>query len=385
MADAFVQDSNILHRSFAARPERVVSASGVSLFLESGREVLDASAGPAVSCLGHGRTDVSQAIHRQLDQLAYLYSGARFTCDITEELASMLLKNRPGGLSKAIFVNSGSEATDAAIKLATQYWHERGLPQKRFIIARKQSYHGNTIGALCVSGHDSRRALYNNWLSSNVRFVDPCLAYRMKKAGESDEAYLQRLALQLENQILELGPENVSSFIAETVSGTTLGCAAAVPGYFKAVRALCDKYDILLILDEVRDSICPLDRANFCVIVYSPKYDQIMCGMGKTGTVHAWEQEGISGPDLQTVGKALGGGFVPLSGVFLREKIFEAMKAGSGGLAHGHTFQVSTRHQAGRIQSRRWPSLTRYRTTGTPRSLCGSDRGATHHPARNSP
>ncbi|KAM0327058.1 hypothetical protein ACHAQA_006181 [Verticillium albo-atrum] len=329
MADPFVAESQILHRTFAFRPERVVSASGVSLFLESGREILDASAGPAVSCLGHGRKDVALAVYRQLDQLAYLYSGARFTCDATEELASMLLRDRPGGLSKAIFVNSGSEATDAAIKLATQYWHEKGQPRKRFVIARKQSYHGNTIGALCVSGHDSRRALYRDWLSLNVHFVDPCLAYRMKRPGESDEAYAQRLAAQLEDQILELGAENVSSFIAETVSGTTLGCAAAVPGYFRAVRALCDKYDILLILDE------------------------IMCGMGKTGTVHAWEQEGISGPDLQTVGKALGGGFVPLSGVFLHEKIFDALKAGSGGLAHGHTFQAHPAACAGAIEVQR--------------------------------
>jgi len=258
MADPFVSGSNILHRSFAARPERVTSASGVSLFLDSGREVLDASAGPAVSCLGHGRPDVTQAICRQLEKLPYLYSGARFTCDATEELAAILLKDRPGGLSKAIFVNSGSEATDAAIKLATQYWRERGCPRKTQFIARKQSYHGNTIGALCVSGHDSRRALYSNWLSSNVSFVDPCHSYRMKKEGETDKAFVSRLAEQLESEVLRVGPENVAAFIAETVSGTTLGCLPAAPGYFRAVRAICDKYDILLILDEV--SLTP--RAN---------------------------------------------------------------------------------------------------------------------------
>ena len=250
-ADPFVVKSSLLHRSFAARPLEVETASGVSLFLRDGREVLDASAGPAVSCLGHGREEVGQAVAKQLSQLAYLYSGARFTCDVTEELATMLLKDRPGGLSKAIFVNSGSEATDAAIKLATQYWHERGQPQKRYVIARRQSYHGNTIGALCVSGHDSRREMYRDWLSDNVRFVDPCIAYRLKQWGESDADYVSRLIDQLEAQILGLGPENVSSFIAETVSGTTLGCATAVPGYFTAVRQLCDRYDILLILDEV--------------------------------------------------------------------------------------------------------------------------------------
>lgn len=250
-ADAFVVDSHILHRAFADKPLEVERAHGISLFLRDGSEILDACAGPSVSCLGHGREDVARAIYEQLNQLAYLYSGALFTCDVTEELASLLLKDRPGGLSKAIFVNSGSEATDAAIKLATQYWHERGQPEKRFVIARRQSYHGNTIGSLCVSGHDSRRAMYRDWLSDNVRFVDPCLAYRLKHDGESDAAYADRLVDQLEQQILELGPENVSLFVAETMSGTTLGCATAVPGYFKGIRSLCDKYDILLMLDEV--------------------------------------------------------------------------------------------------------------------------------------
>ncbi|KAF4984883.1 hypothetical protein FZEAL_36 [Fusarium zealandicum] len=300
MAHPFVSNSGILHRVFAHYPEKVVSASGVSLFLESGREVLDASAGPAVSCLEFGRPEVTRAITNQLHQLAYLYSGARFTCDATEDLARMLLEGQPGGLSKAIFVNSGSEATDAAIKLATRYWHERGMPQKHHFIARKQSYHGNTIGALCVSGHDSRRAMYRHWLSSNVSFVDPCYTYRLQGARETDQEYVGRLADQLEGEILRVGPENVSAFIAEPVSGTCLGCVPAVPGYFKAVRDICDK----------------------------------------TGTMHAWQQEGISGPDIQTIGKALGGGFIPLSGVLLRSKIFDALAGGSGGLAHGHTFQA---------------------------------------------
>jgi adenosylmethionine-8-amino-7-oxononanoate aminotransferase len=250
MAHPFVSNSSILYRSFAHQPERVVSASGVSLFLESGRDILDASAGPAVSCLGFGRPEIAEVVANQMNLLPYLYSGARFTCDVTEKLASMLLQGQLGGLSKAIFVNSGSEATDAAIKLATQYWHERGMPQKRHVIARKQSYHGNTIGALCVSGHQSRRAMYRHWLSHNVSFVDPCFAYRLK-GNESDENYVKRLAYQLEAEILRVGPENVSAFVAETVSGTILGCLPAVPGYFKAVREICDKHDILLILDEV--------------------------------------------------------------------------------------------------------------------------------------
>lgn len=251
MAHPFVEGSHILHRAFADNPLRVVATNGIRLVLESGQEILDASAGPSVSCLGHSRPDVAEEVARQLTAVPYVYSGARFTSTATEELATHLLRDRPGGLSKAIFVNSGSEATDAALKLAFQYWREAGQTQKRFVIARKQSYHGNTIGALCVSGHDSRRALYNDWMSTNVRFVDPCFAYRFKRSGETDEMYVQRLSKQLEDEILELGPNNVAAFIAETVSGTTLGCAAPTEGYFKAVRALCDKYNILLILDEV--------------------------------------------------------------------------------------------------------------------------------------
>ncbi|VUC25585.1 unnamed protein product [Clonostachys rosea] len=316
MTDPFVAQSHILHRAFGQRPEKVVSAKGIQLMLESGKTMYDATCGPSVSVLGHHQPKVTDAITRQLNQVAYIYSGARFTADPNEELASMILESRPGGLSKAIFVNSGSEATDAAIKLATQYWHERGLPNKSHVISRKQSYHGNTIGALNVSGHTSRREIYRDWISHNVSFVDSCYAFRLQKAGESTNQYVQRLRDQLEAEIIRVGPDNISAFIAETVSGTTLGCLPPVPGYFKAVRDLCDKYDILLILDE------------------------IMCGMGKTGTMHAWEQEGIRGPDIQTIGKALGGGFVPLSGVLLHQKIFDALAAGSKGLLHGHTFQA---------------------------------------------
>ena len=247
----FVAQSSLFHRTFAYEPETIESGRGIALITSTGRRILDASSGPAVSCLGHSRPDIAQIVAEQINKVAYVYSGSRFTSQAGEELATELVGHRPGGLSKAIFVNSGSEATDAAIKLATQYWHEVGQPQKRHFIARKQSYHGNTLGALSISGHDSRRQLYADWLSSNVSFVEPNMPYRFKRHGETDTQYLKRSVGELEDEITRLGPQNVAAFVAETVSGTTLGCAPAVEGYFKAVRDICDRYDILLILDEV--------------------------------------------------------------------------------------------------------------------------------------
>lgn len=252
MANAIVAESNILHRSMRTEPLNVVSGQGIRLILEDGREIIDASAGPAVSCLGHSNQEVTEAITAQLGKVAYVYSGSRYRNEACEELASLLLREQPGGLSKALFVNSGSEATDAAIKLAAQYWHEVGQPQRVNIISRKQSYHGNTIGALCVSGHESRRELYSAWMSSNVGFVDSCYPYRGKHKNETDGMYLERLIRQLEDEFQRLRPQTVAAFIAEPISGTTLGCVPAIAGYFKAVREVCDKHGALLILDEVR-------------------------------------------------------------------------------------------------------------------------------------
>lgn len=249
--DAFVAKSHILHRTLAHKPQKIVSGSGISFTLESGKVVLDASAGPSVSVLGHHQPEVTQAIVDQLGQIAYVYSGSRYTCDAAEELAEELLRDAPGELTKAIFVNSGSEATDAALKLATQYFYEIGQRQRVNFIARKQSYHGNTLGALSISGHESRREYYRPWISNNVTFVDPCYAYRAQNPGETEAQYVLRLKNQLEDTFQALGPDTVAAFVAETVSGTTLGCVPPVPGYLQAVREVCDKHGALLILDEV--------------------------------------------------------------------------------------------------------------------------------------
>lgn len=248
--NGFVVKSHVMHRALRSEPQSIVSGSGISFTLANGKTLIDASSGPAVSCLGHHRPEVAKAVADQINKIGYVYSIG-YTSDAAEELATMLLQDKPGGLSRAMFFNSGSEATDAAIKLATQYWKEKGEPQRRNVISRAQSYHGNTIGALCVSGAEARRAMYSDWMSNNVTFVDPCYAYRAKPEGQSDEEYLAGLVKQLDGEFQRLGPDTVSAFFAETISGTTLGCLPALPGYFKAVRELCDKYGALLILDEV--------------------------------------------------------------------------------------------------------------------------------------
>lgn len=247
-----VSRSHILHRALDRRPLNVVPGSGIYFTLDSGTEIIDAASGPSVACLGHNQPEVTKAILDHLkNNIAYAYSGSFFTNEASEELALILLERRPGGQSKAIFVNSGSEATDAALKLAVQYWHEKGEKKRTHFIARKQSYHGNTIGALCVSGHDARREFYKDIMSSNVSFVDPCYAYRLKQSNETDEQYAERLANQVEDEILRLGSDSVAGSFVETVSGTTLGCVLAVSGYFARIRKICDKYGVLLILDEV--------------------------------------------------------------------------------------------------------------------------------------
>lgn len=306
-------NSHIFHRSQRDEPTNIISGSGISFTLDNGQTIIDASAGPSVAILGHHQPRVIDAVTKQMQSISYAYSMG-YTTNAAEELAQHLLEGHPGNLSRAIFVNSGSEATDAALKLASQYFVETGQPRKVNFIARKQSYHGNTLGSLCVSGHESRREYYQSWMSTNVTFVDPCYPYRAQ-LEQSEEQYVAHLANQFEQEVLRLGPETVAAFIMEPVSGTTLGCVPPAKGYMPSIRRICDQYGILLIFDE------------------------IMCGMGKTGTMHAWEQEGAS-PDIQTIGKALGAGFVPISGVLATQKVYDSVSNGSKTLAHGHTFQA---------------------------------------------
>jgi len=276
-----------------------------------GKRYIDASGGAAVSCLGHQHPEVIAAMHEQLDRLAYAHTGF-FTSDVAEELGEELIAHAPQGLSHVYLVSGGSEAMEAALKLARQYFVERGELQRRYFIARRQSYHGNTLGALAVGGNAWRRKQFAPLLIE-THYIDPCYEYRYRNMGESLEDYGRRAADQLEAQLRELGAENVIAFVAEPVVGATLGAVPAAPGYFKRIREICDRHGILLILDEV------------------------MCGMGRTGSLHACEQEGVA-PDLMAVAKGLGGGYAPIGATYVGKHIYDAIAKGSGAFQHGHTY-----------------------------------------------
>lgn len=304
--------SRVLQRNFRDIPEVAVSASGLRIRSADGREVIDGSGGAAVACLGHSHPVVLDAIRRQIERVCYVHTGL-YIGEPAEALAERLVGHEPGGLTHAYFVSSGSEGVETALKLARQYALETGQPQRDRVIGRRQSYHGNTLGALAAGGNQVRRPPYGPILSPNFSHVSPCYTYREQHLGEDDAAYVKRLADELEAEFQRVGPDRVTAFIAEPVVGATLGCATALPGYFKAVREICDRHGALLILDEV------------------------MCGLGRTGTLHAWEQEGVT-PDIQVIAKGLGGGYQPIGGILAAGRVIEAIKAGSGLHRHGHTY-----------------------------------------------
>ncbi len=303
--------THVFHRHLRYTPPVAVSGSGVWLTDENGKRYLDASGGAAVSCLGHGHPDVLAAMHAQIDKLAYAHTSF-FTTAVAEELADQLIRTAPAGMSHVYLVSGGSEAMEAAMKMARQFFVETGQPQRSHFIARRQSYHGNTLGALAVGGNQWRREPFAPILIEATH-VSPCYPYREQQAGETPGQYGARLAQELDDTIRRLGSDKVIAFVAETVGGATAGVLVPVPGYLKAVREVCDKYGVLLILDEV------------------------MCGMGRTGTLHACEQDGVV-PDIMAIAKGLGGGYQPIGAVLVQKKIVEAMSSGSGFFQHGHTY-----------------------------------------------
>jgi adenosylmethionine-8-amino-7-oxononanoate aminotransferase len=303
--------THILHRQIGGTLPVAAGGSGIEIVDSTGKRYLDASGGAAVSCLGHGHPAVTAALHEQLDRLAYAHTGF-FTTEVAERLADRLIADAPQGISHAYLVSGGSEAVEAALKMARQYFIERGEPKRCHVIARRQSYHGNTLGALAAGGNEWRRAPFSPLLIE-THHIAPCFAYRYQEPGESDEEYGRRAADALEAKILELGEGTVMAFVAETVVGATAGAVPPAKGYFKRIREICNRYGVLLILDEV------------------------MCGMGRTGTLHACAQENIS-PDLMTIAKGLGGGYEPIGAVLLGGHIYESFANGSGFFQHGHTY-----------------------------------------------
>ena len=265
----------------------------------------------AVSCLGHNDQFVSNAIKDQLDQIAFAHTGF-MTSNPAEALAEKLISVAPDGLERVYLVSGGSEAMEAALKLARQYFVEIGQPERHRIIARRQSYHGNTLGALATGGNEWRRAQFAPMLI-DVTHVSPCYAYREQHDGESARSYVDRLIAEIEDEIAHLGPETIMAFVAEPVVGATLGAVPAEAEYFSRVRELCDRHGILLILDEV------------------------MCGMGRTGSLFACEHDSVS-PDICAIAKGLGAGYQPIGAMLCSGKIYDAIAQGSGFFQHGHTY-----------------------------------------------
>ena len=304
-------DSHLLHRQLRGNYPIAAGGAGCWITDAEGRKYLDASGGAAVSCLGHSHPDVLAAMHAQIDRIAYAHTSF-FSTEVAERLADTLIATAPAGMSHVYLVSGGSEAVEAALKLARQYFVEKGETQRARFIARRNSYHGNTLGALAVGGNEWRRRQFAPLLIG-VEHVAPTYGYRDRRAGETDEQYGVRLAQEFEDTVERVGGGNVIAFVAETVGGATSGALTPPPGYFKRIREVCDRHGILLILDEV------------------------MCGMGRTGTLHACEQEGVA-PDLMAIAKGLGGGYQPVGAVLIGRPIIDALSAGSGFFQHGHTY-----------------------------------------------
>lgn len=306
----------LLHRSLVERPHKVSHASGSYLTLSDGSKILDACGGAAVTVLGHGNQEVAAATVEQMQSVSYVHTGL-YTTDSAEDLAACILAGSVGhGLEKAYFVGSGSEANDAAMKLARQYFWEQCQTERVHFVSRRKAYHGNSIASMSISTNVARKIPYDKAITlPNVSFVSPAYAYRYQLEDESEESYVVRLAQELDAEFQRIGPHKVIAFYAETVVGATSGCVSPPKGYFPAVQKICDSYGILLILDEV------------------------MCGMGRTGTYFAFEQEGIR-PDIVTIGKGLGGGFAPIAGVLVSSKVVDVLRRGTTCFNHGHTYQA---------------------------------------------
>lgn len=315
------QPRHLLNRSLAQDPVMVESASGMTLHLTSGRTVIDACGGAAVAILGHGHAEVQEAMAAQARKVSYVHTQA-YSTPAAEQLADLVLQGSPHGLEKALFVGSGSEAVEAAMKLGRQYFFERGQPERVHFVSRRQGYHGNTMAGMSVSHNVARKVPYQGFGYEHVSHVSPPYAYRYMRDGESEADFTGRLLQELDDEFQRVGPGRVIAFIAESVIGATAACVTPPAGYLRGVRALCDKYGILMILDE------------------------IMCGTGRCGTYFAFEHDDGTGdgevisPDIVTVAKGLGGGYACIAGVLINKKVVDVLRAGSNAFVNGHTYQA---------------------------------------------
>ncbi|KAI0848442.1 pyridoxal phosphate-dependent transferase [Daldinia vernicosa] len=311
------QRDSLLYKNFECHPAAVVSSgTGIFLHTEDGRRILDSTSGAAVACLGYGNQEIQEAMMHQLLKLPYCHPSF-YKTEVAEDLAEYLVHSTNGVMSKAVLCGSGSEAVEVALKLAKTYFMHLPNPQPErcHFISRTGAWHGATLGALALGDFRCRKDPFISMIPQTVSRVSACSTYRGLRVGESEQEYVQRLALELDSEFQRVGPHKVCAFVAETVGGSATGCALPLPGYFEAVRAVCRKYGALLILDEV------------------------MCGMGRTGTVHAWEQEGIV-PDLQAVGKGLGAGYCPISAVLVNSRLVDSLKKSGKPFAHGQTYMT---------------------------------------------
>ncbi|EXF74234.1 aminotransferase class-III [Colletotrichum fioriniae PJ7] len=307
-------EGRLMHRSLIQHPSMVESASGIYLNLANGKRVIDACGGAAVALIGHANEEVIQAISDQARKVSYVHTQA-YTTQPAEELADLILDGNPHGLEKAFFVCSGSEAVESALKLARQYHFENGQPQRKHFIGRKQAYHGNTMATMSISTVASRKIPYEGFCYPHVSYVSPAYPYQYQRVDETEDEFTARLLAEIEDEFQRVGPDTVIAFVAETMVGATAGCVAPPVGYIAGARQICDKHGALLILDEV------------------------MCGTGRTGTYFAFEQEGAV-PDIVTVAKGLGGGYGPIAGVLMHEKVVSMLRQGSNAFNHGHTYQA---------------------------------------------
>ena len=293
---------------------RISHGRGSYVFDESGKAYLDGSGGPAVFCLGHAHPEVNAAIGRQLESIAYAYRYL-FSSTALEQLSALLLRLCGPGFRDVIYTGDGSEAVESALKVALQYFAARGQMTKRRFIARERSWHGNTLGALSVSGFASRRRAFEGSLLE-VTFVSAANAYR-PPLGCPPDGLSAHLARELEQAILAAGPQNVAAFIYEPVVGAAGGVVPAPPGYAAAVQAVCRRHGVLVIADEV------------------------MCGAGRTGTWRALQHEAVV-PDIMSVAKGLAGGYIPLGATLVADGVAQVILDTDGAYMTGHTFTGHT-------------------------------------------